>query len=1074
MFKCTVFLLLAGCLQLSANSFGQQITLSKKQASLAELFMDIHKQTGYYFYYNDAILQKAKRVDIDVRQATLVAVLDHCFRNQPLQYEIDKEVIIVTDKRSFKLPTDTTYRVQGKIQNEMEDPLSNVTVKAHPGGMMVMTDERGLFLLPRVGRQIFLEISCVGYASQHLGVTDDKPILITLRKVDNKLDEVHVIAYGTGTRRYNTGNVGRVKSEEISNQPVANPLAAMQGRVAGVSIQQVTGVPGGGFNIQLRGQNSLRRAGNELLYIVDGVPYPGSTIASSFTSLVVAGGNPLSALNPADIESIEVLKDADATAIYGSRGSNGVVLITTKKGMAGKTRVDFNGYTGWGKVAGKMDLLGTKDYLAMRREAFSNDGANPQFYDYDLLNWDTTRYTDWQKELVGGTANITNLELGLSGGNQQTQFLLNGTYRHETTVFPGDFRDNKGAVHLSVNHQSTNKRFQAAITGSYVSDNNNLIYTDLMNKSLNLAPVAPSLYSVDGKLNWEGSTWINPLSETNKTYLGRTGNLLGNATLGYRLIPGLQVKANLGYSELRLKETNLQPSKSVDPAYPYAGYAAYSTSELKTWIVEPQANFRRSFNLLDLEWLVGLTFQETRRERLYMEGSGYTNDAVMVNPAAASSLAIREVLNSRYRYQAVFSRLQLHWAKKYLLNLTGRRDGSSRFGGGNQFGNFGAIGAGWIFSQEPWISGNNRRLSFGKIRASYGITGSDQIGEYGYLGLWNFAAYQYMSTPNLQPSNLENPDYHWETNRKLELGMELGFFRDRLYMTASYYRNRSGNQLVGYPLPVITGFTSVQYNLAATVQNSGWEFEWTSINIKRQKFSWTTSWNLSFPRTKLLEFPNLAGTSYARDYEVGRSMQVRRTLLDAGIDPVTGIYQFKDANKDGVISYPADLLVSRPMGVRTLAGLSNTISWKGFELDFLFQGAQQDAYTYMLYFGMPGSASNQPVSVMNRWRGPDRQGDVQRFSQDWSGAGYESFSNKQAYGADAIGDASYLRLKNLSFAYDFSASWIKKMHLQQLRLYCLGQNLLTWTNYTGVDPESLSFRNIPPLKVFTVGCKITL
>ena len=279
---------------------------------------------------------------------------------------------------------------------------------------------------------------------------------------------------------------------------------------------------------------------------------PSSSIASFYTSTVIDGGNPLSALNPADIESIEILKDAEATAIYGARGANGVVLITTKKGKTGKTNLNINTYQGWAKVASKMDLLSTPEYISMRKEAFLNDGAEPQFYDYDMLQWDTTRYTDWQEELVGGTARIQQYDLSLSGGSALTTFLLSSSYRHETTVFPGNFADKKGSIHFNARHQSTDSRFHMSMGASCVMDRNNLVSGDLLSSALTLSPNAPALYNADGSLNWEGSTWFNPLAYTRQSYLGRTRQLLSNVNLGYKFSKHWQARVTGGYNSQRL------------------------------------------------------------------------------------------------------------------------------------------------------------------------------------------------------------------------------------------------------------------------------------------------------------------------------------------------------------------------------------------------------------------------------------------------------------------------------------------------------------------------------------------
>jgi TonB-linked SusC/RagA family outer membrane protein len=1076
MVKLTVILLLVGCLHLSANTFGQHITLSKKQATLAELFVDIHNQTGYYFYYSEELLQQASRVDIQVKQATLPTVLDICFRNQRLQYEIEKQVIIVTPKKKLETATTDTSNlpIRGRVVNEQEEPLTNVTIKVLPTGMMFMTDENGDFYIPQAIHNAVLEISSIGYLSKRVGITNEKYVLISLRRLDNKLDEVQIIAYGTSIQRYNTGNVAKVSSKEIELQPVANALSALQGRVAGLNIQQNTGVPGGGFSIQLRGQNSLRYDGNELLYIIDGVPYPGSSIASFYTSGVVGGGNPLSTISPADIESIEVLKDADATAIYGSRGANGVILITTKKGTPGKTNLAIDLYRGWGKVASKMDLLNTDQYMEMRHEAFRNDGVSPGRRAYDLRGvWDTTRYTDWQKTLVGGTANITNLELGISGGNKGTQFSLNSTYRKETTVFPGDFADQRGSVHLHINHRSLDEKFNASVIASYFDDKNNLILSDLMTKSLNLPPVAPALYNADGSLNWENSTWSNPVADLAQTYLGRTQNIHASTLLSYTLLPGLELKANLGFNRMSLEESNLLPASSFDPAYEMKGMATFSKSALQTWIVEPQVTYNKNIGAGKIDLLLGSTFQQTVKGGNTLQGSEYTSDIALSNPAAAGRLDVIETRDSRYRYLAAFGRLQYNLRSKYLLSLNGRRDGSSRFGPGNQFANFGSIGAGWIFSKEKWLEQALPFWSFGKIRASYGTTGSDQIGDYGYLELWNYSSYGYQESPGLEPANLANAAYKWEVNKKMEFGLELGFLEDRILLSGSYYNNRSGNQLVGYPLPVMTGFPSVQYNLDASLQNTGWEFEWSSVNIRKKHFSWTTSMNVAFPRNKLISFPNLEASSYARHYVVGASIFQRRTFQSLGVNPETGTYQFVDFDKNGQIGFPGDAENYTPIAVRTMGGISNTISWKGIQLDIFFQGVEQAGYNYFYGFSIPGVMTNQPTYVLSRWQQPGDVTDVQRYGQRFNTPPVQSFLDMQTNGDRVISDASYLRLKNLALAYQLPVKTVKPLHIQHAKIYVQAQNLLTWTNYKGLDPENMSFYSIPPLKVVTVGAKIT-
>lgn len=1074
MIKLTVLLLVVGCLHVSAHSFGQTVTYSKKQASLEEIFEAIHAQTGYFFYYQVDALKQAKPVSLDVKRTPVVEVLTMCFKDQPLTYEISGDYIIVKLKKK-DLPVDTSWLdVRGQVVSSRGEGIGGATIVVLGVDRMATTDENGRFFLPRISRSAVLEISSIGYTTRRVGVAGVADLVIRMEVADTKLDEVQVIAYGTQTRRTNTGNVSKVSGSELAIQPVSNPLAALHGRVPGLVIQQNTGVPGGGISVQLRGQNSLRVNGNDLLYLVDGVPFPSSSIASPFTSVVVLGGNPLNALNPADIESIEVLKDADATAIYGSRGANGVVLITTKKGSAGKTNAQFNVNTGWGKLARTLDLLNRREYLDMRLEAFRNDGVVPGPSHFDITLWDTSRSTNWQKELVGNTARFTTAEASFSGGNTRTNWLLSSTYRKETTVFPGDFADKRGSVHVNVNHQSEDNRFSSSITANYLTAENNLIYTDLLSTALNLPPVAPALYNSNGTLNWERNTWTNPLSVAEKDYVGLTKNLVSNLKLGYKLTSFLEFRVQGGYTDYSLEEKNLQPSTSYNPAFNPLGRASFSTAKVATWIIEPQVETTVRWKQLHIQGLVGATWQQSRRTGQRIEASRYTSDAVLENPAAAGQLAVQDVVNTLYRYEAVFGRVRFSWKDRYILNVTGRRDGSTRFGPGNRYGLFGAVGGAWLLSRESWWKSLEHIVSFAKVRASYGTTGNDQIGDYGYLPLWNYAVNRYDDQPVLQPANLFNPSYQWEVNRKMEVGTEWGLWKDRLFIGVSYYQNRSSNQLVGYPLPLSTGFTSIQNNLNALVENKGWEVEINGTLVQDKKVSWRVGLNASFPRSRLLRFPGLEGSSYRTQYMIGEPLQIIRAFQWNGVDPTTGLHQLEDADKNGQLNYPQDAVRILSMYVKMSGGVSQTVQWKGLQLDVFLQGQVQEGLGFERFFGMPGIASNQPRYVLDRWQQPGDLARYQRYSQNFSGAEYQLHNNYRNYADATIGDASFLRLKNVALSYRLPDQWIQPLKLKQVQCYVQGQNLWTWTNYRGLDPETQNYRNIPPLRVVVVGLRLSL
>ena len=808
------------------------------------------------------------------------------------------------------------------------------------------------------------------------------------------------------------------------------------------------------------------------MYLVDGVPFPASPLSSNvLSSEIIPAANPLNVINPADIESIEVLKDADATSIYGSRGANGVVLITTKKGKAGKTVVDINMSQGFGKVTNTMDILNTEQYLEMRREAFANDGTVPQPWEHDLTLWDSTRYTDWQKLFFGRTAHFTNAQASISGGSANTQFMFRGGYSRQTTVFPGDFAYQRRSDLLNINHSSYDKNFTASLSVNYVDDNNNLPALQLTRNAVTLPPNAPAIYDENGDLNWENLTWINPFASLRRKYESNTNNLNTNAILSYQVSDGLRIKTNLGFSQIHLKEINTEPISSFNPDWARtSGSANFGENTVKTWIIEPQVEYQRNIAKGKLSILIGSTFQKSVQENQVLIASGFPSDDLIENIQSAADFNSSSN-HSEYRYNAVFGRINYNWEGKYLFNLTGRRDGSSRFAPGNQFANFGALGVAWVFSNEDFVRNSLPFLSFGKFRGSYGTTGNDQIGDYGYLDTYSSTVLPYQDEIGLFPVRLPNPDYRWETNNKLEFGMELGFLNDRFFLTASWYRNRSSNQLVGLSLPVISGFSSIQSNLPATVQNTGWELVLNTINTKSDVFSWTSSINITIPRNKLLEYPNLEGSPFANTFVVGESLDITKTNRFLGVNPQNGVYEFQDEDEDGNISFPNDVQTVNFLGQDFFGGVNNTLVYKGFQLDIFFQFVKQTGFDQQVAFTMPGLVGNQPETVLERWQNPGDISSIQRFSQSF-GENFISYSARNE-SDQVVTDASFIRLKNISISYQLPSLWLEKIYFKNVRIYAQGLNLITFTDYEGIDPETRSISLLPPLRTFTGGIQLT-
>jgi TonB-dependent starch-binding outer membrane protein SusC len=1078
-------LLVLAILFTSQSLEAQTVSLSVSHAPLKEVFAQIKKQTGYSFIYASEFLTHAKPVSFSVTNAQLEEVLGLCFKDQPIGYTIDNKFIVIKRIEAEKsLPTSSSLEVRGRVLNEKGERMQGVSVIVKGTTKATATDDKGEFFLEGIKEGSLLQISSVGYGSQEIPVNGRKYISVQLSVESKMLEETIIKGYYTTSKRLNTGNVGKITADQIDKQAVINPLQALQGRVPGLAITQSNGLPGSSFTVQIRGQNSIAQ-GSDPLIIIDGVPYgPNNNSLSQIVSALNSnagfkGMSALSLINPKDIESIEVLKDADATSIYGSRGANGVILITTKKGKAGKTKVDINAYRGFSTVGRTMDILNTEEYVSMRREAFVNDNIVPDNNNaYDLLLWDTTRYTDFKEFFIGGRARTFDAQTTVGGGDEHTQFLIGGGYHRETTVFPGDFGYNRGSTRFSLQHENDNRKLTVSLSGSYAFDKNDILVADLSN-AVTLVPNMPELYDTTGKLSWnyKGVDFANPLASLEKSYVSKSNSLNGNLQLGYTIVEGLAFSANLGYNRNEINEYSADPIRAQNPALSTTGSANFGNAIVQGWIVEPQIRYATTLSKGKLQVLVGGSIQRNKQSSSLISASGFANDNMLEDVNAASFTKASDN-HTEYAYTAAFGRINYNWNEKYILNLTGRRDGSSRFGPGKQFSNFGAVGAAWIFSNENFFKKHLPLISYAKIRGSYGSSGNDQIGEYKFLSAWSATVFPYQGLGGLTPSSLYNPDFSWELNTKAEVGIEMNFFKDKLFFSTSYFRNRSSNQLVSYQLPVQTGFFDITQNFPALVQNTGLEIEVGYKTNGEKKFGWSVSFNLSLPKNKLIAFPGIEASSYSY-LQPGQPLSVYGGFHYLGIDPQTGIYQFADShgNATSFPSYPEDWKVNLGhLEPKYYGGFLASFYYKSFSLDLFFEGKKQTGtnYLYFLTTNVPGTITNQFKNVLTRWQKPGDYTDFPLFTQDINSAAGQAYYQFLLNNNDAkYSDASYGRLKNLSLSYSLPPGWLERIHFTNCRIFIQGQNLITLTNYTGGDPETKNVTSLPPLKTIIGGIQIT-
>lgn len=962
--------------------------------------------------------------------------------------------------------------LKGKIINEEAQPVPAATITVKRTAASAIADDKGEFTISNLHMDDTLLISAVGYLPETLvydyTLQDGGPVTIMLKRSISILDEALVIAYGKTTRRLSTGSISKITAADIASQPVSNPLSALQGLVPGLLVTQRSGRPGSSFSLQLRGLNSLKQ-GTQPLVIVDGLPL--TVNSGSLSQQAPDVSSIFNTINPSDIQSIEVLKDADATAIYGSQGANGVVLITTKSPATGRSKFDFGYYTAWGRPTRLLPLLNTQQYLQMRREAFSNDGITPTASTApDLLAWDTTRYTNWQQQLMGGTARINNVTVSFSGAAAAFSYLVSGNYYTEASVFPGAKPVSRSSARMALSRSSADKNFSARFNAAYAVDSKDQPFTDLTSFTL-LPPNAPALFDSLGRLAWTAGI-ENPMGASLVNYTSKTTNLLSNAAFDYRFLDHFLARLDLGYNSISFNEQRQVPIKALRPSATATGTLQLSGSEVKTWLAEPQLTYSSRFSKLSVEALAGASFQQRQQTRTNILGTGFTNDDLIGSIGAAATLSASNSFTG-YNYAAAFTRLSLDWANKYLLNINARRDASSRFGPANRFASFGAVGAAWVFSEEALFK--KTFLSYGKLRSSWGTTGNDQIGDYQFFDTWTSSSfYNYNGVVGILPNRLFNPYFQWEKTKKLEAALELGVWEGRLIFTVSWYRNRSSSQLVSYKLPAQTGFTSLLKNLDALVENSGTEWTLAAKLLQNSRLSWQCSFNLSIPKTELIAYPGLENSSDKLTYAIGQPLSITRTFTYTGINPATGIYTFLDVDGNGTISSPADLTKITFTGPRYFGGLTNNFQYGPWALSFLFYGAQQTGRNYLTNLASrPGTLGNQPLLVLDRWQKPGDITEVQKFSAgaaSTANGAYNNFRNSSA----VFGNASFIRLRNLSLSYSLPSSWLKKAKLQSLRCYIEGQNLLTLTGYRGADPETQSILSLPPLKLLAAGIQLSL
>jgi TonB-linked SusC/RagA family outer membrane protein len=925
-------------------------------------------------------------------------------------------------------------------------PGVNVVLKGTTSG--VVTDADGMYRISIPGSGGTLVFSFIGMVTAEAEVGSRSVVDIQMAPDVKQLSEVVITGYGTTLKKEFSGVSANISAESIGKLPSLSVNQALQGQAAGVMVTSNSGTPGGGISVRVRGQSSISGS-NDPLYVIDGVPVVAGNISQDGF-----GGqeqNTLAGLNPQDIQSIEVLKDASTTAIYGTRGANGVVLITTKRGQAGKSTINLNAWTGFANPTNTVDVVSSREWVDIKNEARVNSGLSA-LPDNAYFGWDGVTDTDWIDE-VFRTARVSEYQLAMQGGDEKTRYYLSGSYRDEEGTIIGSGYQ-RGTMRLNLDHKAS-EIFSFGTSLSLSSDLNQRIQNDnniygIYSAAILTPPLRP-VYDENGEyVDALPSFNTNPVRDALlPRFDNKTKTFIGNLYTDFKIIDGLNFRTDFSYNYSAITEDHYMPA-STAIGRPI-GDGNFNYQQVGTYNIEPTLRYSRNFNgAHSVNAVVGGTWQDRTNISSIVRGNGFAKEALTYLVSAAT-IYDGDSYRADYSINSVFGRVNYAFNEKYLASVSVRRDGSSRFGPNQKFATFYAVSAGWNFSDEEFMKRFNW-LSLGKLRASYGTTGNDAIGNFRYVGAWDGGG-NYLDNPAFVPTQIANPDLKWENTTTMDVGIELSLFESRVNLNVGYFKKNTDDLLFFAPLPNTTGFAGVWDNIGE-IENQGIEVELGGTVLNISDFNWKLNGNISFIRNEVIELvdQNFVRSGFASIYQVGKPLNTFYGLKFLGVDPATGESIFQDTNNDGVVNINDETVIG-DYQPNFLGGITNTFTYKGITLDVFFQFVQGvDVYNNTLQFTTnPAANWGMTTEMRRRWKQP---GDITDIPKPLNVAGLNGSDNSRY-----LSDGSYMRLKNITLAYDIPASIVSKAKLRSARIYASGMNLLTFTKYNGADPEVSVFAN---------------
>jgi TonB-linked SusC/RagA family outer membrane protein len=1099
--KATIILVVIACLHASAGTMAQKITLSGKSMSLENVFKQIHDQTGYQFFYREDLMKQAPSVNIDVKNASIEETLKQCFAGLPFTYSVIEKTIVVkpaTPVSPIDVPLPVPpVDVQGTIVDESGKPVANASISVKGTTYGVTSDANGKFELKNSQESVSLIITCVGYQKQEITIKGHQVISIKLKPADVSMEEMVIVGYGTQKKTTLTGAVSVASAKDFTDRPVTNISNALQGKLAGVTVTTNNGQPGrDGGTINVRGigtglGGSPAVAGP--MVVVDGM------VAS------------LGEVNPNDIESVSVLKDASSAAIYGARASNGVILVTTKKGKKGSLHISYDGYFGVQSITRKPDFLPSYQQAQLYNEALVNEGGVAKWTPDDIRMFqdgsDKTGAhpnTDWLALAYSQKGYQSSHNISLNGGDEKTRYMFSvGYFDQQGNVVKTQYE--KYNMRFNLNSQVyKNLGFNANIgylyapfsepVSTYATSFSQIIRQ--VNRISNTVPYkwengAYGYVSDGSPMAWLESSSANKWQ--NYTFTGNIG-------LDYSPITGLHLKPSFGY-----RMANGMQQQFVSDIQYYKGGAAgtpltptkyqgpnniTNTADRTTYtLLQMLAEYEKAFGQHHFRLLAGASQEYSKYNNFSAYRQGFLNNSITeINAAPADGQVAKGYAND-WALQSVFGRLTYDWADKYLFEANLRYDGSSRFAPGKQWGGFPSFSAGWVISKESFFDNLTSTVNLLKLRASWGRLGNQQISNYPTIATvapGQVYSFNQALASGIAPKAGANADIQWESTETYGAAIDAAFLKNKLTFSFDLFNKNTNNILMVLPIGAPYALDAPFQN-AGAMTNKGFE-----INLgyadRIGKVNYSVNGNMTYTKNTVTDLkgagPFISGGTF---YDVGYPFQSLYGLQAEGIyqtkDDVKGTavinskvgpgdIKYKDQNNDGVIDAKDRVYLGTYFPKYTF-GLTANAGYKGFQLSLFFQGAAGVKASGGNLIGQIGADVQKPTSVfLDRWT-PDNHSTV--FPRAW----YKYTQNDPGTNPSSfwVKDASYVRLKNIQLSYTLPQAWTSKAHLSNVKIFYSGQNVLTFTKfYKWIDPEIGSAGSIysyPQVMVNSIGLNVT-